>query len=128
MRQAMDVNLILEWSMACGMLLLTVDLAVLLWVVFFRVEEIEDALGNSQLNIDAKRLGSNTGLLGRQYRLGLATSALLFSNLYIRKGLVDPDDVKNMPAHLKRWAVIPHVVAALLLLLLFVLALVAGKI
>ncbi|NBB08037.1 hypothetical protein [Pseudomonas sp. SLFW] len=124
----MGVNFILNWSMAFGMLLLIVDAALLLWVVLFRVEQIEDALGNSKINVEAKRLGSNTGLLGRQYRLGLATSVMLFSNMYIRKGLVDPDDVKNMPIHLKRWAVIPHVAAAVLLLLLFFLALMTGKI
>lgn len=124
----MDVNFILNWSMAFGMLLLTANMGLLMWVVLFKVEQIEDALGNSKINIEAKRIGSNAGLWGRQYRLGLATSVMLFSDMYIRKGLVDPDDVKNMPIHLKRWAVLPHVAAAVLLLLLFFLALMTGKI
>ncbi|WP_341959322.1 hypothetical protein [Pseudomonas sp. RC10] len=124
----MDVKFILDWSVVLCFLLTLIDAAVLLWVVLFRLEQIEDALGNSKINVEARRLGSSTGLLGRQYRLGLATSVMLFSNMYIRKGLVDPDDVKNMPTHLKRWAVIPNVAAAVLLMLSFIWALMTGKI
>lgn len=124
----MDAKFILDWSMVLSMFLLIVDAAVLLWVVLFRVEQIEDALMNCKVNVEAKRLGSNTGLLGRQYRLGLATSVILFSNIYVRKGLVDPNDVRSMPIHLKRWAVIPHVAGAVLFLVMFVQLLLAGKI
>lgn len=104
-----------------------VDVVVFLWVGFFKLEQIEDALGNSKLNIDAKRLGSNLGLLGRQYRLSTTVSALLFTNMYVRKGLVDLDDVKNMPTRLKRWILIPFVTGGALLSFVFVLVLVAGK-
>jgi hypothetical protein len=128
MKTSMDVKFILDWSVVLCFLLILIDAAVLLWVVLFRLEQIENALGNSKINMKVKRLGTNVGLLGRQYRLGIATSVLLFPNMYIRKGLVDPDDVKNMPTHLKRWAVIPNVAAAVLLMLSFIWALLAGKI
>jgi len=128
MELSMDGSFILELSIALGTLVFLVDVVVFLWVGFFKLEQIEDALGNSKLNIDAKRLGSNLGLLGRQYRLSTTVSALLFTNMYVRKGLVDLDDVKNMPTRLKRWILIPFVTGGALLSFVFVLMLVAGKI
>ena len=48
--------------------------------------------------------------------------------MYARKGLVDTDDVKNMPIHLKRWAIIPNVTGDVLLLVMVVQMFLAGKI
>jgi len=124
----MDIELILNWSMALCFLLTLIDAAVLLWVALFRLEQIENALANCKIIIDSRRQRTNLGLQGRQYRLSTVTGALLFPNIYARKGLVDLSDVRNMPTHMKRCAVIPNVAGAVLLLLLFVLALMAGKI
>ncbi len=124
----MDVKYVLDWGVVLLFFLILINAAVLLWVALFRLEQIENALGKSKLNIDAKRMGSNVGLLGRQYRLSTAMGALLFTNMYVRKGLVDPDDVKNMPPRLKRWVLIPTMGGAVLLLLSFVWVLMTGKI
>jgi len=124
----MDGNFILEMSIALGTFVFLIDVAVFVWVAFFKLEQIEDALGNSKLNIDAKRFGSDSGLLGRQYRLSTAISALLFTNMYVRKGLVDLNDVKRMPTHLKRWVLIPFLTAGVSFLFVLVLMFVAGKI
>ena len=124
----MDVKYVLDWGVVLLFFLILINAAVLLWVALFRLEQIENALGKSKLNIDAKRMGSNVGLLGRQYRLSTAMGALLFTNMYVRKGLVDPDDVKNMPLRLKRWVLIPTMGGAVLLLLSFVWVLMTGKI
>lgn len=124
----MDAKFILDWSMVLSMLILLVDGAVSLWAALFRLEQIEDALGNCQIIIDSRRQRQNLGLQGRQWRYSTATGALLFTKMYARKGLVDPDDVKNMPIHLKRWAIIPNVTGAVLLLVMFVQLLLAGKI
>lgn len=124
----MDIKFILEWSVVLLFFLVLINAAVLLWVALFRLEQIENAFGKSKINIDAKRMGSNVGLMGRQYRLSTAIGALLFTNMYVRKGLVDPDDVKNMPPHLKRWVLIPTIGGAVLLMLSFIWALMTGKI
>jgi hypothetical protein len=124
----MDVKFILDWSVILVFLLTLIDAAVLFWVALFRLEQIEDALGKSELNIDARRMGSGIGLLGRQYRLSTAIGALWFTNMYVRKGVVDPDDVRNMPPHLKRLVLIPSVSGVVLLLLSFVWVLMTGKI
>lgn len=128
MKPPMDVKCVLDWSVVLGFFLILTNAAVLLWVAFFRLEQIEHALGKSKLNIDAKRMGSNIGLLGRQYRLSTAIGALFFTNMYVQKGLVDPDDVRNMPPHLKRWILIPTVTGAVLLLLSLLWVLMTGKI
>jgi hypothetical protein len=128
MELSMDGNFILEMSIALGTFVFLIDVAVFVWVAFFKLEQIEDALGNSKLNIDAKRFGSDIGLLGRQYRLSTTISALLFTNMYVRKGLVDLNDVKSMPTHLKRWVLIPFLTAGVLFLFVLVLMFVAGKI
>lgn len=123
----MDVNFILDWSIALGTLLALIAAAVLFWVAVFRLEQIEDALGNCQIIIDSRRLRKNLGLQGRQYRLASVIGALLFTNMYARKGLVDIDQVRNMPKHLRRWVLIPFVTAGLLFLLLVVLMFAVGK-
>jgi hypothetical protein len=128
MELSMDGNFILEMSIALGTFVFLIDVAVFVWVAFFKLEQIEDALGNSKLNIDAKRFGSDGGLLGRQHRLSTTISALLFTNMYVRKGLVDLNDVKRMPTHLKRWVLIPFLTAGVLFLFVLVLMFVAGKI
>jgi hypothetical protein len=128
MELSMDGNFILEMSIALGTFVFLIDVAVFVWVAFFKLEQLEDALGNSKLNIDAKRFGSDSGLLGRQYRLSTTISALLFTNMYVRKGLVDLNDVKRMPTHLKRWVLIPFVTGGVLFLFVLVLMFVAGKI
>jgi hypothetical protein len=128
----MNVNFILnlsflDLSVMLLTLLILIDAAVLFWVALFRLEQIEHALGRSKLNIDAKRFGTNTGLLGRQYRLSVAITALLFSKMCVRKGVVDADDVKNMPTSLKYWVLIPIVAGTLGMLALFVLMLLTGR-
>lgn len=124
----MDVKCVLDWGVVLLFFLILINAAVLLWVALFRLEHIEHALGRSKLNIDARRMGSNIGLLGRQYRLSTAIGALVFTKMYVQKGLVDPDDVRSMPRHLKCWVLIPGVSGAVLLLLSFIWALMAGKI
>jgi hypothetical protein len=123
----MNVELILSWSIMAAFLLALIDAAVLFWVALFRLEQIESSFGNSKINAQIRQLGNNVGLIGRQYRLSKAISVLLFPNMYVRKGLVDPNDLKNMPPHLKRLVLIPTVSGVLLLVLLFMWALMTGR-
>ena len=64
----MDAKFILDLSMVLSMVILFVDVAVSLWAALFRLEQIEDALGNCQIIIESRRQRQNLGLQGRQWR------------------------------------------------------------
>ncbi|MFY1663800.1 hypothetical protein [Pseudomonas sp. Pseu.R1] len=124
----MSVDFILKLATVLTAFLLIVGVAALIWAAIYRLDQVEQALANSKLNTDAKRQWRNAGLVGRQYRLAMATSAVLFTKLYAKHGLVDPDDVKRMPKSLKCWIVIPNVGGAFILLAAFILGVVTDKI
>jgi len=128
MKESMNVDFIQHLSIALGTLLFFIDVMVMMWVALFRLEQIEDSLGNCQIIIESRRQRKNLGLHGRQYRLASAIGALLFTDMYARKGLVDMDQVRDMPKPLRRWALIPFVTGGLLFLLLVVLMFMDGKI
>jgi len=123
----MNVNFVLDIGITLATFVGIVDAAILVWVALFRLEQIEQALGNSKLSVDAKRQCRSAGLVGRQYRLAMATGVLLFTNLYAKRGLADPDDVRRMPTYLKCCATIPTVTGFVVLLVLFVLLVLSGR-
>jgi len=124
----MSVNFVLDIGITLATVVGIVDAAIFVWVALFRLERIEQALGNSKLSLDAKRQWRNAGLVGRQYRLAMAIGVLLFTHLYVKRGLADPDDVRRMPTSLKRWAMIPAVTGSVVLMVQFVLLVLSGRI
>jgi hypothetical protein len=124
----MSVNFVLDIGITLATVVGIVDAAILVWVALFRLERIEQALGNSKLSVDTKRQWRNAGLVGRQYRLAMAAGVLLFTTLYANRGLADPDDVRRMPISLKCWAMIPAVTGSVVLLVQFVLLVLSGRI
>lgn len=124
----MTVDRALQLAIAFTGLIMMINALVLFWVAIFRLEQIEQALGNSKLATDTKRQWSNSGLVGLQYRLGMVCGSVLFVKLYAKHGLVDPEDVRRMPKSLRLWATIPLVSGAFILLTAFILGVVSGKI
>ncbi|MFK3795107.1 hypothetical protein [Pseudomonas sp. NPDC088444] len=124
----MTADRALELAIVFTSLVFFVHALTLFWVALFRLEQIEQALENSKFCRDTKRQWENAGLIGLQYRLAMASSAIIFVKLYAKRGLVDPEEVRRMPKSLKRWATIPLVNGSVLMLVLFVLLVLAGEI
>ena len=124
----MTVDRALDLAIAFTSLVFFIHALALLWVALFRLEQIEQALENSKFLRDTKRQWKNTGLVGLQYRVAMASAVVIFVKLYAKRGLVDPEEVRRMPKSLRRWATIPLVNGSVLMLVLFVLLVLAGDI
>jgi hypothetical protein len=109
-------------------LILFINSVALIGVALFKLEEIEASLTNSKLVIDAARGWRDKGILGRQMRVAAALSSVLLSSFWIKRGFVDPEDVRQMPCHLKCWLLIPAFLGGVSLFSLWGLLLIAEKI
>lgn len=128
MKPPMTIDRALDLAIAFTTLLFVIHGLALFWVALFRLEQIEQALKNSKFLRDIKRQWKNTGLVGLQYRVAMASAVVIFVKLYAKRGLVDPEDVRRMPKSLRRWATIPLLNGSILMLVLFILLVLAGEI
>lgn len=86
-------------------LILVPSFFILIWLAYVAhayTEKAEDFLSNSSVVVGVKLTYSQAGLPGKAIRIGGLTTALIFKNTYIKKGLLNPEDVKNFPNDLKR--------------------------
>ncbi|MNJ51128.1 hypothetical protein D3C77_464250 [compost metagenome] len=78
---------------------------ICIWVGYVAhayTEKAEAFLNNSSIIVGTRSMYSQAGLLGKVMRISILTMALIFKKAYIKKGLLDPDEVKRFPNDLKR--------------------------
>jgi hypothetical protein len=100
---------------------LLISFPFFLYASVTKLEAMEASLKECRLIVDINKRLLNSGILGRQCRLGMVCSCLLLSRIWIKKGLVDSREIGNFPLALKCWALIPMGVGVMMGLMLFVL-------
>lgn len=78
---------------------------LVLWVIliaYVYTDKAESYLPASEYIKGMRRLYLNAGLFGKALRNGSVTLVLMTPNSLIKKGLLDPEEVKNFPPGLKR--------------------------
>ena len=99
-------------------ILIFIDLAILAYVAFTKLEEVENYLKNSSEVITQRRIWGG-GLVGRIMRLTRVGGLLMHPELYQKHGLVDIKDVQRIPRGLRRWVVIPGFIILVLCIAMF---------
>ncbi|SHF24980.1 hypothetical protein SAMN02745148_02175 [Modicisalibacter ilicicola DSM 19980] len=82
------------------------NIAVWLYVAFFKLSQVEKHLSNCQLVENNRRIWGG-GPFGRMYRLMQISSMLLFPKPIVKNGEADLEDIQNLPISLRRWVRIP---------------------
>ncbi|MNJ47182.1 hypothetical protein D3C77_423320 [compost metagenome] len=72
------------------------------YVAHAYTEKAEAFLRNSSIVVGTRSIYSQAGLMGKVMRIGILTTAMIFKNPSIKKGLLDLDEVKRFPIGLKR--------------------------
>ncbi|SHF25006.1 hypothetical protein SAMN02745148_02176 [Modicisalibacter ilicicola DSM 19980] len=99
-------------------LLIFVDLAILVYVAFTKLEEVEKYLKNSSEVIVQRRIWGG-GVVGRIMRLTRVGGLLMHPEFYQKHGLVDIKEVQSMPRGLRLWVVIPGFIILVLCIAMF---------
>lgn len=90
------------------LMLILLNLTILLYVAFFKLEEIEQKFTRSQLvSINRQCLGNDP--IGRLYRLSLINGLITRPKRYHREDPPALDDVKDLPRSLRNWVHIPNI-------------------
>jgi hypothetical protein len=87
-----------------------VGFAVEIYVKYVVLPKLEDLLRNCMIVIDAKISWDRSGFIGRRYRLVAVNLALTSTELLRSRGLVNLDEVKQVPISLRRWVCLPDTV------------------
>ncbi|MEE4624312.1 hypothetical protein V2J83_17985 [Pseudomonas alliivorans] len=111
------------------MILLSGVVLVLLGIVLFAVvviahkhiDAIEACLPSCSYVGDNKRVWSSAGLLGEVMRGGILAMVLLMPKMHAKRGLVDAQEIKNVPRHYKYLLTVPLVACGVLLMVLLAL-------
>ncbi|SHE70690.1 hypothetical protein SAMN02745148_00916 [Modicisalibacter ilicicola DSM 19980] len=96
------------------------NIAVCLYVAFFKLSLIESHLANCKL-VENNRDIWRGGLFGRMYRLGQISGMIFFPSPIVKNGEADLEEIQRLPAELKRWVKIPYATMALLSIAMLVL-------
>lgn len=72
------------------------------YVAHAYTEKAEAFLSHSSIVVGTKSMYSQAGLLGKFMRSGSLTLALMLKHKYIKKGLLELNDVKSFPINLMR--------------------------
>jgi hypothetical protein len=103
-----DMKLLFAAIAIALLTMLLSNFVMMLYVIFFKLAEIESHLKNCHL-VQSNRPKREDGFWGRRYRLTLITAIL--RKQPSRLLLDDPraiEDVRKLPAHLRRWIEIPY--------------------
>jgi hypothetical protein len=85
------------------------------------VETIETRLSSCSYVNDTKKIWGHAGLLGKVMRGGIIATILMMPNIHAKRGLIDTEEVKNLPALYKKLLITPIVAGSLLILCLVAL-------
>jgi hypothetical protein len=93
--------------------------ALLIYVANTKLAELESMMASSKMISDAKLNWQGAGLIGRLGRLSMMFSCLLLSKLWIKRGLVDAQEIANLPKSLILWVLIPGISTMLVMPMLY---------
>ncbi|WP_426143233.1 hypothetical protein [Pseudomonas sp. DWP3-1-2] len=99
--------------------------AVLFTIIFIAhkyVETIEGHLLNCSYIKDNKRVWSSAGLLGKVMRGGIIAMVLLMPTMHAKRGLIDAQEVNDLPNRYKYFLTVPLLTACVLIVLLVALS------
>lgn len=99
---------------------MTVTLCVSFYISIYHLDRIESLLPNSAFVSGNKKAFSQAGLIGKVMRTLSISILLTVPKIYVRKSLVDLDEVTNFPIRMKRTLIVlgamhPTLIGALIL-------------
>ncbi len=98
-------------------------LVVSCWIYvfsYFFTEIIEGYLNSSKFVASNRMALSGLGLLGKTVRNGSIALMFLFPRLCERRGLIEKDELLNLPVHLKWKLLLPWIICVCLLFAAFI--------
>ncbi|NWC10603.1 hypothetical protein HX776_17515 [Pseudomonas agarici] len=110
-------------GLSAGFVLVSIGVVLLAVILIAHkyVENIEDRLPNCSYIKDNKRVWSSAGLLGKVMRGGIIAMALIMPKMHVERGLVDAQELNNLPKRYKYLLIVPLVTCCVLLVFLIVL-------
>jgi hypothetical protein len=101
-------ELVLNLVSGCFLILILLNLSILLYVAFFKLEKIEQRFTRSRrVGINRKFLGSDP--IGRLYRLSQISGLISRPKRCHHEDPSANDDVIGLPRHLRNWFQIPSI-------------------
>ncbi|WP_426143230.1 hypothetical protein [Pseudomonas sp. DWP3-1-2] len=112
-----------QLGLSAGLILASMGLVLfsIIFIAYKYVDAIEACLPNCSYVRDTKNVWENAGLLGKVMRGGIIAMIIMMPNIHARRGLIDTEEVENLPGRYKKLLVVPMVVGALLILCLIAL-------
>jgi hypothetical protein len=103
-----EIKLIYSAVVIALFLLIFINLAVVVYVGFFKLDEMESHLKNCYL-IQANKQEASDSFLSRRYRLNLITAMLRKQpSTFLLNDPKAIEDIRQFPLLLRRWIEIPH--------------------
>ncbi|MGF6394853.1 hypothetical protein [Pseudomonas plecoglossicida] len=93
---------ILGAAFAMLIIAIFVSMSITFYLSHRLTEEIESQLPNCKLIRDNKAIYSSLGFVGKVFRFGTISLMLVFPKAYARKGLIDLNEVEQLPRHTKK--------------------------
>lgn len=111
----MSANL-LGWGLVIFCIAAILQAGLLIYVATTKLEMVESAMANSKIVAEARLFWQGGGIVGRLARLTVIFNCLMITRIYVKRGLADSDEVRNLPKKLKLWILIPGINSYLILL------------
>lgn len=80
---------------------------VMIYVSHFKLKKMEACLSRSRNIKDVHQRLCWAGFWGRSWRLGMVAGYTIYPKFWVKRGLIDPDDLADFPKSLKLLAVLP---------------------
>lgn len=93
---------ILGAAFAILIIAILVSMSITFYLSHRLTEKLESLLPNCKLINDNKIIYSGLGFTGKVFRFGTISLMLLFPKTYARKGLIDLNEVEQLPRHIKK--------------------------
>ncbi|CAI8824716.1 DUF3899 domain-containing protein [Pseudomonas sp. IT-P74] len=93
------------------------------WLLVFSfryTELVEGYLSKSRFVANNREAFTGLGLIGKVFRSGLIASMFLIPRLCERRGLIEKDELLNLPLHLKRKLIAPWILGMISLFSMFI--------
>lgn len=106
-----------------GFVLILMGVVMLFVIVIAHkyVEAIENRLPQSPYISDIRRTWSNAGLLGKVMRGGIIAMIFLMPRMHAKRGLIDAQEVSELPQRYKYLLTVPLVIGCVLFVVLLAL-------
>ena len=107
-----------------GLFLIFLLFLVLVWIFLFSsryTEIIESYLGRSKFVVNNREAFSGLGLIGKVLRCGSIATIFLIPRLCEKRGLIEKDELLNLPLDLKRKLIAPWIVGGVVFFAMLVI-------